>query len=159
MSRVLIIAYGNPLRSDDGVAWQAAEELKRKLPSSQAEIICAHQLTPELAEPISRSDAVIFLDASRNGELGRVTCEPVSSRSADQHFWHHLTPDSLLALGARLFGATPRAFSVSLCGGSFDHGETLSPAVINSLPRLVERVCELVDHLANSSRLSATSAM
>ncbi len=159
MSRVLIIAYGNPLRSDDGVAWQAAEELERKLPSSQAEIICVHQLTPELAEKVSRFDSVIFLDASRNGEPGKVTCAPVSFRSTEVRFWHQLTPGGLLALGAQLFGATPRAFSVSLCGESFDHGEKQSRAVINSLPRLVARVSELVDHLASSSRLSATSAM
>ncbi len=159
MSRVLIIAYGNPLRCDDSVAWQAAEEIRRKVASAQAEIICVHQLTPELAEQVSRADSVIFLDASRNGEPGKVTCEPVSSRAADLHFWHNLTPGSLLALGAQLYGPAPRAFCVSLCGESFDHGETLSPAVIQGLPRLVARVDELVSQLANAGVLSSVPAV
>jgi hydrogenase maturation protease len=98
MVPVLIIAYGNPLRSDDGVAWQAAETLRRKLPSAQAEITCVHQLTPELAERLSRSQSVIFLDASCSGEPGKITCEPLSL-SADVHFAHQLSPRGLLALG------------------------------------------------------------
>src|SRR5260370_24096109 len=105
---------------------------------------------PVLARWQKDSRRSIFLDASRNGEPGKITCEPVSSRSTDVHSWHQLTPGSLLALGAQLFGATPSAFSVSLCGESFDHGETLSPAVINSLPTLGARASEFVGHLAGS---------
>lgn len=153
MVPVLIIAYGNPLRSDDGVAWQAAETLRRKLPSSQAEITCVHQLTPELAERLSRSQYVIFLDASCSGEPGKITCEPLSL-SADAHFAHQLSPSGLLALGTLLYGDTPRAFSVSLSGKSFDHGNTLSASAINALPRLVARVCELVELLSNSYLVS-----
>ena len=155
MSPVLIIAYGNPLRSDDGVAWQAAETLRRRLPASQAEIICVHQLTPELAEQLSHSQSVIFLDASCSGEPGKITCEPLSL-SADVQFAHQLSPSGLLALGTLLYGDTPRAFSISLSGKSFDHGDTLSAAAINSLPRLVARVCELVEQLSNGSLVNAT---
>jgi hydrogenase maturation protease len=155
MTPVLVIAYGNPLRSDDGVAWQAAETLRRKLPSSQAEIICVHQLTPELAERLSCSQSVIFLDASCGGEPGKITCEPLSL-SADVHFAHQLTPTGLLALGKVLYGGTPRAFSASLSGKSFDHGDTLSSPAINSLPRLVARVCELVEHLSDASLVNAS---
>lgn len=155
MPPLLIIAYGNPLRSDDGVAWQAAETLRRKLPSSQAEIICVHQLTPELSEQVSRSDSVVFLDASCSGEPGKITCEPLSL-SGDVHFAHRLSPSGLLALGKLLYGDTPRAFSVSLSGKSFDHGDTLSAAAVNSLPRLVARVCELVEHLSNFTLVSAS---
>jgi len=41
-------------------------------------------------------------------------------------------------------------------GKSFDHGDTLSSAAINSLPRLVARVCELVEHLSNASLVNAS---
>ena len=151
MSRVLIIAYGNPLRSDDGIAWRAADELKRKAGSAAAEIICVHQLMPELAEQVSHAENVIFLDASCKGEPGTITCQPVSAQSTDAQFWHQLTPDSLLALSAQLFGTAPRAFSASFSGESFDHGDTLSQTAIVGLPLLVARVSELVGHLADPS--------
>ena len=151
MSRVLIIAYGNPLRSDDGIAWRAAEELKHGPGSAAAEIICVHQLMPELAEQVGHFENVIFLDASCKGELGTITCEPVSAQSADVQFWHQLTPESLLALSVQLFGTAPDAFSVSFSGESFDHGDTLSQAAIVGLPRLVARVSKLIGHLADPS--------
>jgi hypothetical protein len=83
MEHLLVIAYGNPLRCDDGIAWQAAEELKRELPDS-AEIIYVHQLTPELAENASRAHTVIFLDAARNGAAGHVSCQSVSPQPGNR---------------------------------------------------------------------------
>ena len=66
MPRVLIVAYGNPLRSDDGVGWVVAEELRRRLASPEVEVLRLQQLLPEVAESLSRADAVIFVDASRD---------------------------------------------------------------------------------------------
>jgi hydrogenase maturation protease len=149
-SRVLILAYGNPLRSDDGIGWRASELLNKELPPT-AETICIHQLTPELAQQVSNYQTVIFLDAAREGEPGAIHCEPISVQSGNVHFWHHLTPENLLALSQQLYGATPQAFSVSLSGESFGHGETLSPVVAKNLPHFVAKVMELVDQLANSS--------
>src|SRR5262249_4363142 len=91
MDRTLVIAYGNPLRSDDGVAWRAAKELKRILPNS-AQVISVRQLTPELAELASGSDLVIFVDASSEGPPGSVLCQPLSPEPGKFHFSHHLTP-------------------------------------------------------------------
>jgi hydrogenase maturation protease len=148
MPCILIIAYGNPLRSDDGIAWQAAEELRRKLPAALAEIICVQQLTPEIADQASRARAVIFLDSSCEGEAGRVRCEPVEFKRDSSRFTHHFTPEGLMVLCEVLYGARPRAFVVSLTGRSFDHGEVLSEAVIDAFPRFVSTVRELADHLA-----------
>src|SRR5579862_9528285 len=52
-AKILIIAYGNPLRCDDGIAWRAADALAQKLSDSDVEIVRLHQLAPELAETIS----------------------------------------------------------------------------------------------------------
>ena len=38
MPGVLIVAYGNPMRCDDGLAWRAADELERKLSGSEIKI-------------------------------------------------------------------------------------------------------------------------
>ncbi len=150
--RVLVIAYGNPLRCDDGVAWQAAEQIRRKLPSL-TEVICVHQLTPELAEEISRAGTVIFLDATGNGDPGRVVCQTVSAEPAQARFSHHLAPTQVLALCDQLYQAKPRGFLISISGECFDHGEGLSPAAINALPQSVLVVSDLLRRLKTSSDL------
>jgi hydrogenase maturation protease len=62
--RKLIIGYGNPLRGDDDVGWEAASRLAAALPSEAVHILAVHQLTPELAEAVSEADLLIFVDAS-----------------------------------------------------------------------------------------------
>jgi hydrogenase maturation protease len=140
-----VIAYGNPLRSDDGVAWQAAENLRKTLPDSVT-IFCTHQLTPELAEDVSRAHFVIFLDASRDGEPGKVNSGEVFSRRGTPTFSHHLSPAEVLALSDELYGAKPRAFVVSVNGKCFDHGQRLSPAILEALPQLEATTDELIRH-------------
>jgi hydrogenase maturation protease len=150
MSSVLIFAYGNPLRCDDGIAWRAAEELAPRLHSRDTEIRCLHQLTPELAEVVSRSSAVIFLDASCDGEPGTVVCEPVSLGHQGARFSHEMTPQKIVALCHQLYSVRPQAFAVSLIGQSFDFGESLSPAASQALPQFVAAVHELVVRLTKT---------
>lgn len=140
---VLVIACGNPLRWDDGIAWQAAEEIGRTL-QPPVEIICVHQLTPELAEEASRADTVIFIDATRNGEPGKVLCQTVSPDSTAVCFSHHLAPAQVLALCNQLYGSEPRGFLISISGECFDHGTGLSPAATNALPKSVAKANELI---------------
>lgn len=146
MARLLIIAYGNPLRSDDGVAWRAAEALQGKLPDSEVEILEMHQLAPELAEDLSRAEAVIFVDAAGKGEPGEIHCEELSPTS-EAPFAHQLSPGAVLLLARQIYGTAPRAFSVTLTGECFDHGEALSPPVVSTLPALVERIEALARQL------------
>jgi hydrogenase maturation protease len=153
---VLVIAYGNPLRCDDGVAWQAAEELKRRLPAS-AQVICVHQLTPELAETVSRAQMVIFIDASNNGEPGEVRCRAVSSQPRQTHLSHHLAPGEVLALCDRLYAGRPPGFLISVHGERFDHGDGISPVVIQAIPRVVESVHRLVKSLAKAAAVDHAS--
>lgn len=141
MSRILIVGYGNPLRCDDGLGWRAAEELSRRLPfpEIEVEVIVRHQLTPELANSLRDTDAVFFIDAAQGGRPGELTCEPVTSQPLAVHS-HQCSPAGVLALAQQLYGATPRAFAVSMCGECFDHGEVLSEAVEAGLPKLTALV-------------------
>lgn len=141
----LIIAYGNPLRSDDGIAWHAAQLLGEKPSLSQAEILCVHQLTPELAEEASRASCVIFMDARQDGEAGKISCMPVRPASEEAQCSHLLGPAQVMALCGRLYGITPRAFEVSITGEWFDHGDALSESVREALPEFIEMVCELLN--------------
>jgi hydrogenase maturation protease len=146
MPRVLIVAYGNPLRSDDGVAWRAADALEGKLPDSEVEILEMHQLAPELAENLSRVEAVIFVDAAEKGEPGEIHCEELSP-TGEAPFAHQLSPGAVLLFARQVYDRSPRAFSVTLTGECFDHGEALSPAVVAALPGLVARIEALAQQL------------
>ncbi len=157
MASVLIIAYGNPLRCDDGLAWRAADELEGKLSSSEAEIHHAHQLAPEMAEDITRCDTVIFVDAaaaeSGNRQPGEVRCAEIALAEGPARFSHQLSPGAVVALARQLYGVSPRAFSVTLTGECFDHGESLSPEVAAALPALVVRIEALVQAALSSESL------
>jgi hydrogenase maturation protease len=142
MSRVLIIGFGNPLRSDDGVGWRAAEELKHKLSGRGVEVITRHQLTPELADAVSRSAVVFFVDA-QYGVPGTVTCSRVRPQAPTDAFSHQLSPASVLGLAQELYGQAPHAFTFSICGECFDVGEALSPQVTENIPDLVARVAAM----------------
>lgn len=149
MPQILIIAYGNPLRSDDGVAWRAAEALGGKFPESEVEIICLQQLGPELAESVGRCRRVIFVDAaSGGGQPGEVRVAVMQDTSSSpveaHHFCHALSPSSIVGLATRLYGGSAQAFSATITGQNFDHGESLSLPVEAALPSLVARIQELI---------------
>lgn len=66
-THILVVAYGNPLRGDDGLAWRAADLLEQGELTPRIEVVRLHQLTPEVAETVRSRDAVIFVDATLLG--------------------------------------------------------------------------------------------
>ena len=144
MARILILGYGNPLRSDDGLGWQIAVQLFRANQSADVEVLPCHQLTPELAETISKVSVVVFIDCSKQGVAGEFRCEQIRWQTGPISFTHDLSPAALLDLASQLYGACPRAFLLTICGECFATGETLSPAVSRQIPTLKERVRELI---------------
>jgi hydrogenase maturation protease len=141
MDRVLLIAFGNPLRGDDGIAWRVAEEIRRTMPGMA--VLCVHQLTPELAEDASRAGRVIFIDAARNGEPGEIRCHTVPPDDRSLNFSHSLAPSQVLTICKQLYGAEPRGLLVSITGECFAHGEALSPRVIDALSQTVTMIKKL----------------
>jgi hydrogenase maturation protease len=154
MSHILIVGCGNPLRCDDGLAWRALQDLSRwnlpalNLPAlnlpEDIEVITQHQLTPELAFPISQADVVLFVDAARNGEAGEIRCEPVLPSHTSNAFSHNFSPTALLNLAQEVYGQAPPAVAISLCGESFDHGEKLSRSVEENMPQLLALIVQIV---------------
>lgn len=69
---VLVIGYGNGLRSDDGVGVHAAGLLARDPRLVRAEVRAAVQLAPELALDMSRASLVVLVDATVDAAPGQV---------------------------------------------------------------------------------------
>jgi hydrogenase maturation protease len=149
MSRILIIAYGNPLRSDDAVAWRAAEMLRTKVSPDHVEIRTLHQLGPELADSIRGCELVVFVDAaSAPGTAGEIQIADLTGAAGESTnppaFYHSVSPAAVLGLAQQLYGAEPRTFCATVIGENFSHGEGLSPRVQASLPALVRRIEDLI---------------
>jgi hydrogenase maturation protease len=146
--RILIIGLGNPLRSDDGLGWRAAQELSRMNLPQPIQIITQPQLTPELSLAASQADLVVFIDASQADAPGKIRCEPVVPAFERGAFSHELSPSGVLGLAEELYGTAAQGYLVSMGAKCFDHGERLSESVIAALPQLITQVTELVTEAA-----------
>ena len=141
---VLIVGYGNPLRSDDGIGWHAARLLATDPRLAGARVLAHHQLAPELAEDVSRASLVVLLDAAE-GDPGSVSVRQIEPRPATPATWsHHLDPETLAGLAQTLYGAVPPIVLVSVAAATFAEGDGLSSALQQALPGVVETVAGVV---------------
>jgi hydrogenase maturation protease len=144
---VLVIGYGSPLRGDDGAGWRAAELLAEDPRAAGARVLACHQLTPELAEDVSRASLVVLVDASEEpGTAGSVSTRSLSAGpQSDSVFSHHVDPARLLELSASLFGHSPPAVQVSIRVADLDPGTELSAPVGAAMPALVDAVIGAIE--------------
>jgi hydrogenase maturation protease len=142
---VLIVGYGNPLRSDDGIGWHAVRLLAADTRLDGARVLSRHQLTPELAEDVSRASLVVLVDAAAEGDPGSISLRRIGSPPPTPITWsHHLTPETLAGLADALYGAVPPIVLVSVAAESFAEGDGLSSALKQALPEVVEVVVGVV---------------
>ena len=139
--RTLIIGCGNPLRGDDGAGWEVASRLAATIPKEAAHIMTVHQLTPELAEPVSEAELVIFIDAADGENCGTWRCDEVKlSPMSGNSLGHHFDVSALLAYSQAIFHSSPQAFVVSVAAKSFEFQDNLTPAVEALLPDVVNYI-------------------
>lgn len=152
MSQTLVIAYGNPLRGDDGVGWTvAALVAARALP---CRVLTLHQLLPELAEELACHEQAIFVDASAALPAGALALTPLhipEDELADEPFSHHLTPRRLLALAQKLYGRAAHAWLLSIGGEHFGFSEQITPIVQTAAARAADAIAELARGASPSS--------
>jgi len=144
MRPLLIIGYGNSLRSDDGLGWHVTQELLRTIDSAGVEVISCGQLTADLAEPISRAGQVLFIDIARSGPPREVICQRVNPTPRTAPFLHQLSPEGLLGITRVLFGACPEANLFSVAGHCFEFGDYVSSQVADCMPALISRIKECI---------------
>jgi hydrogenase maturation protease len=156
MPPILIVAYGNPLRRDDGIAWRAADALEGKFSSTEVEILRLHQLAPEIADTIRHRELVLFIDAVciddiENVSPGEIRVREVSAEENRERnpgqFSHVYSPAKVLDLARELYQAAPKAFVITVAGEDFGHGESLSPGAAAALPSLVAQIESLTQGL------------
>ena len=144
---ILLIGYGNLLRSDDGIGQQIAQEITSwQIPNVKT--IAIHQLTPELAETLPEYDIAIFVDACSISDYQDIQIEQIKSSQFNPIVGHVSDPRSLLALAQALYARVPRAWWVMVPGVNFEVGDRLS----STAEQNIETALQQIDHLIQITR-------
>jgi hydrogenase maturation protease len=149
---VLIVGYGNGLRSDDGVGPAVAALLAIDPRLAGADVRAVHQLTPELALDASGASLLVLVDASADAPAGEVTMwrlDPAGEAhdapgEAREAMSHHVDPAGIVDLARELWGTAPPVVIVSVGVASLEVGEGLTPAVRAAVPRAADVVAAIV---------------
>lgn len=142
---LLVIGYGNTLRADDGVGPRVAEAVGALHLPGVHTLVC-QQLSPEHADPISRADAVVFVDAAVDAPT-EVLLRPLEPSESSQLMAHAADPRTMLALARDVFGNTPKAWWLTIPAVKLDFSETLSPEAESSVQVAVEMIRSLCARL------------
>lgn len=135
---LLVIGYGNTLRSDDGVGPKVAEAVEAlKLPGVRT-LVC-QQLSPEHAEPISHARVVVFVDAAVDTPK-EVQLRPLKPNESSQLMAHAADPRTILALARDVFGHAPRAWWLTIPAMNLEFSETLSPEAQRGVTEASEKI-------------------
>lgn len=173
---ILLIAYGNPLRQDDGAGLRLAERMAGRWQAAGTPLrsLAVHQLTPELAVEIAQPGvtAVVFVDARAvdrdaavddPAALAVVVTPLAAPDAASPSLGHHLGPAVLLAYATLLLDGrpAPRAWLVTTPGVDFGHGEGLSQAASAAIEAAFndqdQPLLRLINSLADENAASVRS--
>jgi hydrogenase maturation protease len=142
VAEILLVGYGNDLRSDDGAGRVVASRIEA-MALPDVDVRSQSQLTPELALDISRSDVVVFVDADIDCKDMTVLTVQAGERGL-QSTSHHTDPAALLLLAEDL-GRTPRyAYTVSIPARNLELGFDLSPNTATAVGEAVEAITSIV---------------
>jgi hydrogenase maturation protease len=143
---VLAIGYGNDLRCDDGVGQRVAEEVASwGLP--QVRSLSQHQLTPELAEPLSEVNLAIFIDAYPATEEQGLQVVKLNGDDSisPQSLGHSSDPSSLLILAKTLYGKSPQGWLVAIPAMDFEFGDRFSAVTERGMAEALEAIAQLIE--------------
>ena len=138
---LLVLGYGNTLRGDDGVGPKVADAIAA-LDLPRIHTLACPLLTPELAEPISRAQTVVFVDAAVDAPR-EVQLRHLTPADSSQLMAHAANPATMLALARDVFGHAPKAWLLTIPVENLGIGEELSPLAQRGLETAIARIKEL----------------
>ncbi len=158
---ILILAYGNSLRRDDGAGFVLADVLEKIFFEYHiaTKRIDSHQLAPELALEIAREEvaSVVFIDTraitNSSDDLKVNITEVAPPDSASPSMGHSLDARVLLAYTKYLFRKEVPAWLITIPGLDFDHGEGLSETArlaIEGGSEMIGRLAKTISNLSDS---------
>lgn len=141
MRTTLLIACGNPLRRDDGVAHEVLRIIAR---TPCRELRSVQQLAPELAAEIAGFGRVVFLDADVRSLHPSI--EPVGAVAPASPLTHAADPAQIVALSRVLFGFNGDAHVCRIPARDFSPGEGLGTDELQIMYEAAGEVERLLSH-------------
>lgn len=143
-ANILVIGYGNDLRSDDGIGQHIAKVVSQW---NQVGVrsLWVHQLTPELASDITTAELVIFVDAYRAFQTQDVQVRFLTPVCCDIIDTHNSDPQGLLTLAQSVYGHCPSAWLIAVPGVNFELGESFSDTTKKGLNQALEQIANLLE--------------
>jgi len=142
VKKILLHAYGNPGRGDDGLGNEFIKELDRWIAEHKLQLITTdsnYQLNIEDASVIAEYDVVIFIDASK-AEIDTYSYVQIQPQATQSFSTHSISPSSLLALCNELYNCSPLVYLLQIKGYQWEFGEGLSPNASKNLQIALEFV-------------------
>ncbi len=141
MTDLLVVGYGNDLRSDDGAGRVVAETID-EMGLEGVEVRSQSQLTPELALLVAGRERVVFVDANVDAtELTRSVVAPGPPGGGPMT--HHGDPASLLSLVGNVGDPPGEAIVFSIPASNLEMGFELSEATAAAVERAIAEIVEL----------------
>ena len=138
---LLVIGYGNDLRSDDG-AGRAVAEMVADLDLPGVEVRTVSQLTPELTLEISGRAKVIFVDA--DVDVADLTVRPVQAGPpGDGVMTHHGDPAILLSLTRNVGRLPDESYVISIPASNLEMGFAFSPRTEHAIGEAVDLIAAM----------------
>lgn len=126
---LLLIAYGNTLRRDDGAGLALAAQLAQVWRKRDIAIrhLALQQLVPELALELCQADvrAVVFVD-TMTAAAPAIRLRSIVPADFGRTLGHYVTPETLLLYAQRLYGHYPPSWLMTIPGQDFGLGEGFS---------------------------------
>ena len=146
--RALVVAVGNRLRADDGVAHRVADLLE---PSPGVTLRRVHQLAPEIAAELQDADLVIFLDADPETDVPSMERVGRSAETAGS-LSHSMSPETLVAIASRIYGFGGEAWICRLYARDFSLSTEVSPEARSHAAEAARLVQKLLEARCTSPR-------
>ncbi|MBI4971456.1 MAG: hydrogenase maturation protease [Candidatus Omnitrophica bacterium] len=148
--KILVVGYGNSVRSDDGIGLYIAERLGA-LRLSAVDVIVTQQLVTELVESFGLYSKIIFVDARQDGPEIHLRKLDVS-KSFEMPVSHHLGPEVLVLLAAQIYHSHPQIYICTVRGENFDYGTEISESVRQRAEEAIRRIYSLISEEQTHAR-------
>jgi hydrogenase maturation protease len=141
--KILVIGYGNTLRTDDGVGPHVASAVA-SWESPRVQSIAVHQLTPELAESLASAELAVFVDARYAAGDSVVEVRALEPSNSWGILGHASDAGALLAAAKSIYGRSPRGWLVTVPAADLSFGEGLSPTAGRGAEAALARIAALI---------------
>jgi hydrogenase maturation protease len=149
---ILVYGYGNPGRQDDALGVRLAENIELWAQEDNikgVEVDCNYQLNIEDSDRISKSDIVIFVDATIEEIEDFIFTEVNPDESTIEFTMHAVSPAFVLDLCRKLYGKSPKTYLMHIKGFEWEFEEKLSDDAMLNLAKATAFIKEKINEYLN----------